>query len=272
MRYISPCWRRIFSIACAFLCICAYGENAKPSLVRVENVDVRCQQLSGVQMQGTLSNSLAATRLPPGTPAGAGLAGVLIGGLLSTAINSQRLQEQNNAPIRPILEKLDKDRVQKQLAESLRRILADDLLNVAWRNSLSDISIQPLLTFEPSIARITLRISISSRLGDDDILERYETISPPVSGSQSERMDYWTRNDMENLYAQLDGMSGELGRLLSSYRVQAVSPSHHHTAIRYHDESDVYYERGIVLAIDEDRIDYQSLGGIVKSVLGTIEE
>ncbi|MFC4160498.1 hypothetical protein [Chitinimonas lacunae] len=250
--------------------------TAKPWPLQVESLQFARANASGFRNDSAAvassvqSGAMAARNV--NASAGAGIAGVVIGTLIVSAISRSGQDSEQLKPIKPLLDQVGTAALEKHIERWLRQHIP---AMVQAQNSSSavqgEISAAPTLVFDPSLKQVTLQLRLKIEPdGQRPLEEAFEAASRPIEG-ETVAPTYWSDNRSDKLYAEVDTLLKEVQRLFQQYHGKFPGELAKHQAIRYHNPIGAFYERGVVLASEADRIEYRSLGGVVKTVYGRLE-
>lgn len=225
----------------------------------------------------------------PGYTAGAGVAGTVIGLLISTSMENSSVRKAANKPIDPLRVAYathheflgfedSLEQAWTQHAPEQQRCTADAGTDPKKRARCETrLMLRPLLTLLPK-ARV-LCVSIEAKLHDgskrpQDTRDRplYSTrltfLSEPAAVAQIDELnEHWRKDDFQAIKREWSAALQTLMPLLVAElerREKAVQGDAQ--AIRYVNAGGLFYERGTILSQDEHRVVYRALDGSLSSV------
>lgn len=286
----SVCTRRLFNARlCALLGTASVNSPARTLASEPPRSGINLQfddsQLGTIEMPPTQAADLSGAAVAahsgvqsaasmPGYNPAAGLAGTVIGLGLVKHIEDSSLRKKANAPIEPL---------RTVYAAHWRELALQDSFWREWdahaspdqqrcgpelaRKCARNMTLRPTMMLL-SGARI-LGVSIEGKLQDGKTVHTNKAIflSRPVSMTQIDEInDYWSRENLGAIEEEWSlAVSTLIPLLQTEIEMRGKSAQQPAQAIRFANAAGLFYDRGVILSRDEQRIAYRSLDGSITS-------
>lgn len=282
------------SLLCLFLCGCLSSTVAMAGASRAKPVTAPGSQLvidgselksievvptQGANMEGVgygINSGVQSAASMPGYAPGAGVAGSMLGILISKSIQDSSIRNAANKPVEPLRAAYAAQRNQLELESALtaawneyayesQRCSPDHMTRCETR-----LTLRPILRLLPN-ARI-LCVTIEAKLQDGKGRSLYATrlnyLSQPATPTRIDELnDYWRGDEFRPLTQEWSGALQALLPLLASELESREKPaSGAAQAIRYVNAGGLFYDRGTILSQNEHRVVYRSLDGGISVV------
>lgn len=282
------------SLLCLFLCGCLTGAGAMAGNSRAKPVTMPGSQLvidgselksievmptQGANMEGVgygVNAGVQSAAGMPGYTPGVGVAGSVLGVLISKSIQDSSIRNAANKPVEPLRAAYAAQRSQLEL-ESALTAAWNEHADESQRCSPDDtttcetyLTLRPILRLLPNarILCIAIEAKLKDRKGRSVFATRLNYLSQPAIPTRIDELnDYWSGDSFRPLTQEWSGALQTLIPLLASELERREKPaSGAAQAIRYVNAGGLFYDRGTILSQDEHRVVYRSLDGDISAV------
>lgn len=230
--------------------------------------------LSGAASAAQAATANAATM--PGYNPAAGFAGELLGLAIAKGLEDASLRKKANAPIAPLRAVYAAHWRELGLREMLLRQWTVYCGAVGSRSGailpsvcLDHIVLRPRLHLLSGGRVLCVRIeaSIQDAQGKSVRNAALNYLSTPLLATDIAQInDYWSRGHLQAIATEWSSAIGILVPLLQTALEQrAPLPKTGPEAIRFENAAGLFFDRGVILSRDENRITYQAIDGSITS-------
>lgn len=282
------------SLLSLFLCGCLASSGAMAGSSRSKPVTAPGSQLvvdgselksievlptQGANMEGVgygVNAGVQSAAAMPGYTPGAGVAGSMLGILISKSIQDSSIRNAANKPVEPLRAAYAAQRSELELESALtaawnehayesQRCSPDDMTRCETR-----LTLRPILRLLPNarILCVAIEAKLQDRKGRSIYATRLNYLSQPATPTRVDELnDYWSGDNFRPLAQEWSGALQTLMPLLASELERREKPaSGAAQAIRYVNAGGLFYDRGTILSQSEHRVVYRSLDGDISAV------